>query len=57
MSSNLNHYANVDDRINVYENADNIELNSIYSRPLPLQKTLTVQNEYYHQNERFRLIK
>ena len=47
MSSNLNHYVDVDDIINV----DNIELNSIHSPPPPLLKTLTAQNE------RFRLIK
>jgi hypothetical protein len=58
MSSNLNHYVDVDDIINVYEDVDNIELNPIYSPPPPLLRTTIAQNEYYsHQNETFRLKK
>ena len=54
MSSNLNHYVYVDDIINVYENVDNIELNTIYSPPPPLLTTTVAQNEYYsHPNETY----
>ena len=55
MPTNLNQYVDVNDIINVYENVENIELNSIYSPPPPLLRTSIAQNEYYsHQNERFR---
>ena len=58
MSSNLNRSVDVNDIINVYENVDIIELNSIYSPPPPLLRTSLAQNEYYsHQNERFRFKK
>ena len=58
MSSNLNHYVYVDDIINVYENVDNIELNTIYSPQPPLLRTTVAQNEYYSlPNEKFRLKK
>ena len=55
MSSHLNHYVYVDDIINVYENVDNIELNSIYSQP-PVLKTqfVNAENDYYsHENDTF----
>ena len=55
MSSHLNHYVDVDGIINVYENIDNIELNSIYSSP-PLLRTPIViaENDYYsHHNDKF----
>ncbi len=58
MPSNLNHYVDVNNIINVYEDVDNIELNPIYSPTPPLLRSLLGQNEYYsHQNERFRFKK
>jgi hypothetical protein len=58
MPSNLNHYVDADDIINVYENVDNIELNSIYSPPPPILRSSLAQNVYYsHQNESFHLKK